>query len=326
VVARWLLVWFVLSAWLALRWTALAPGDWFDPFLALLPAQLSYLIFVAMFFIGAMLPGDEVRRVARQWWQVLGGTTVQFVSMPLLALAFGSLLRLSGDDFVGIMMVGCVPGAMASNVLTLNARGNASYSVALTTMATLLSPLTVPVALGLTLQRWDAEQGQLLLNSALTLAWSVVLPVVLGFALSRTWAQAGKWLRRGGPTVANLAILWVIAAVIAMNRERLYGFDVWLLLALAGVNLCGFCAGYAGGWSLRLDEPQRRALTIEVGMQNAGLGATLALRLFPDRPGVAIAPAMFMFGCMLTGTILAQTWAWWDDRRASAVVKPDEAT
>jgi BASS family bile acid:Na+ symporter len=71
--------------------------------------------------------------------------------------------------------------------------------------------------------------------------------------------------------------------------------------------------------AIRLDEPMRRALTIEVGMQNAGLGAALALKLFPDRPGVAIAPALFMFGCMLTGTLLARAWAWSDDHRAMLV-------
>ena len=59
---------------------------------------------------------------------------------------------------------------------------------------------------------------------------------------------------------------------------------------------------------MRLREPMRRALTLEVGMQNAGLGAALATHLFPDREAVAMAPALYTFGCMLTGTILSQIW------------------
>jgi BASS family bile acid:Na+ symporter len=59
---------------------------------------------------------------------------------------------------------------------------------------------------------------------------------------------------------------------------------------------------------MRLPEPMRRALTLEVGMQNAGLGAALAVKLFPDQAGVAIAPALYTFGCMLTGTMLAHIW------------------
>ncbi|HTN74974.1 MAG TPA: bile acid:sodium symporter family protein, partial [Pirellulaceae bacterium] len=249
---------------------------------------------------------------------VISGTAVQYLSMPLLGYWMGKAWQLSDDNFIGIVMVGCVPGAMASNVLTLNARGNASYSVGLTTLATMLSPLVVPLALGLTLQRWDTEQIDLLWQSAFTLAWSVVLPVLLGFGLARSSASIGRVCERLGPATANLMILWVIAAVIAANRDRLMSFQFDVIGALVCVNLLGYVAGYLGGVLLRLDEPMRRALTLEVGMQNAGLGATLALALFPGRPAVAIAPALFMFGCMLSGTLLAQAWAWNDARSLAA--------
>lgn len=312
-VARWLLVLFLVISACAQFW----PPDVWNPFLMLRGNQLSYLIFVAMFFIGAMLPKDEVHGVARRWTTVLSGTAVQYGSMPLLAYLFGKLLPLSDDDFIGVVIVGCVPGAMASNLVTMHARGNASYSVGLTTMATMLSPLSVPLALGLTLQRWDQAQFDLLFNAAVTLLWSVVLPVTIGFSIAQLSRGAGQILNRVGPTIANLTILWVIGVVIAVNRDRLTALSPILVLALIGVNVCGYLAGYLGGVALRLDEPMRRALTIEVGMQNAGLGAMLGLKLFPDRPGVAVAPALFMFGCMFTGTVLAQVWAWWDDRQAA---------
>jgi BASS family bile acid:Na+ symporter len=75
------------------------------------------------------------------------------------------------------------------------------------------------------------------------------------------------------------------------------------------VNIGGYLAGYSGGAALRLPEPMRRALTLEVGMQNAGLGAALAVALFPDQPEIAVAPAIYTFGCMLTGTALATAWS-----------------
>jgi len=106
----------------------------------------------------------------------------------------------------------------------------------------------------------------------------------------------------------------VIATVIAKNRDYLQ-LDLALVSALVCVNVSGYAAGYLGGYLIRLDEPMRRALTVEVGMQNAGLGSVLALRLFDDER-VAVAPALYMFGCMLTGTLLAQAWAWRDDRAA----------
>ena len=63
------------------------------------------------------------------------------------------------------------------------------------------------------------------------------------------------------------------------------------------------------GVVMKLPDTMRRALTLEIGMQNAGLGAVLARQLFESREAIAIAPAMYTFGCMLTGTLLAGIWA-----------------
>jgi BASS family bile acid:Na+ symporter len=206
-------------------------------------------------------------------------------------------------------MVGCVPGAMASNVLTLNARGNASYSVSLTTSATLFSPLAVPLALGLTLSGDQSVDVQFLLRTSGLLLLMVVLPVVAGHWLGCRLQGRERQAKRAGSTVANLAILWIIAVVVGCGRGPLSDFRFDLVWVLLGVNLAGYAIGYLGGLTLGLPEPMRRALTLEIGMQNAGLGATLATQLFPQQPAVAIAPAMYTFGCMLTGTALAHAWA-----------------
>jgi BASS family bile acid:Na+ symporter len=75
------------------------------------------------------------------------------------------------------------------------------------------------------------------------------------------------------------------------------------------INLLGYTAGWLGGLAMRLPVPMRRALTLEIGMQNAGLGTGLILTLFPDYPAAAIPTAAYTFGCMLTGTVLANVWS-----------------
>ena len=265
-----------------------------------------------------MLPQDEVRQLVRRWPSVLGGTALQYSTMPLLACAMGYLWGLSGDYWIGLVMVGCVPGAMASNVLTFNAGGNTSYSVSLTTSATLLSPLAVPLVLGLALHTDQSVDVWVLVDEATRkLLMTVVVPVVGGHLLARRfrdWQSVGTRL---GSIVANLAILWIIAVVVALNRERLAPASgavplARLLPALLMVNVGGYLCGYAGGLAMRLPDPMRRALMLEIGMQNAGLGAFLASSLFMGRDAIAIAPAMYAFGCMLTGTLLAGVWraAW----------------
>lgn len=303
---RYLLLWLVIGSWIALRW----PTGWVDPFMSSAP-WLPWVIVATMFSIGLMLPRSEVNHVLRRWPVVLGGTVIQYTAMPALAFAGATLFGLENGFFVGVILVGCVPGAMASNVLTINARGNASYSVSLTTAATLLSPLAVPLALGVTLGAWDEEHVAILGQSALFMLWTVVTPVVLGHIVGRLLTKYEQVFRTVAPNVANLAILWIIAVVVALNRRWLNDVPGVLLAVLVAINIGGYLAGYFGGRLLRLPFPMRKALTLEIGMQNAGLGATLATHLFPESTQTAIAPAIYTFGCMLTGTLLARLWRTW---------------
>jgi len=186
---RLLVAWLVLFSLLAYYWDV-----WFiglgDPFVASRP-WLNVIIAATMFAIGSLLPRDEIEQVARKWPTVLGGTTVQYLSMPLLAYGVGRAFGFEGPLLAGVIMTGCVPGAMASNVLTLAAGANVSYSVSLTTTATLLSPLMVPLALQFTLGQWrPLPAGQV----SFTLLVTVVLPVVAGYALSR---YVKRWETRG---------------------------------------------------------------------------------------------------------------------------------
>ncbi len=307
-IQRYLLLWLLASSWLAYVWPALG-WERFDPFVQSAPL-LSVLIAATMFAIGLMLPRDEVQQVLRRWPTVLAGSALQYTVMPLLAYAMGVMWGLDGDDLLGIIVVGCVPGAMASNVLTLNAGGNTSYSVSLTTTATLLSPLAVPLVMKLALATEQSVELDAVRTSRLLLL-TVVAPVLVGHLISRWNPGSEPTFRRWGSRVANLAILWIIAVVVALNRQELGQLRGKLVWALLCVNLCGYLAGYAFGCGIRLPEAMRRALTLEIGMQNAGLGASLATGLFPDRSEIAIAPALYTFGCMLTGTLLARVWAGW---------------
>jgi BASS family bile acid:Na+ symporter len=307
ILERYLLVWLILLCLVAYFWPEqLGTVEFVDPFLASKDA-LGYLIALTMLAIGSLLPEDEVEQVFRRWPTVLSGTAIQYTAMPGLAYAMGRLFGLEGPWLIGIIIVGCVPGAMASNVLTLIARGNVSYSVSLTTSATVLSPLVVPWTLWLTVGQMVDDFPTL--QVCYSLWWMVVRPVIEGYLLSRVvplWESAA---RRVGAIIANLAILWIIAVVVAANRTMLSEMHGRVLLALLAVNLGGYLAGYCGGLGLRLPEPMRRALTLEVGMQNAGLGTTLAMALFPGEPATALPAAMYTFGCMFTGTVLARLWA-----------------
>lgn len=304
IIERYLLLWLIVLSVLAFHWDRFGLVDPFTASRAYLPL----LIAITMFAIGWMLPTHEVQLVWQRWPTVLGGTAVQYLAMPGLAYGLARLFQLEETMFLGVIMVGCVPGAMASNVLTLLSGGNTSYSVSLTTLATLLSPIAVPVALHLTLG--ETVSRQIIVAAAWQLCWMVVLPVITGHWLSRWVPRYQSLAANAGSIVANLTILWIVAYVVADNRQQLSSIGATVCITLALLNLLGYLAGHLGGRLLRLPEGMARALTLEVGMQNAGLGTALVLSLFAD-DRVAIPPAMYTFGCMLTGTILARLWRRW---------------
>lgn len=269
------------------------------------------LISVAMLVIGSLLPIEEIRQVARSWPKVLGGTAAQFFTMPLLAFLAAELFHLQGPYYVGVILVGCVPGAMASNLLTMIARGNVSYSVGLTTSATLLSPLVIPLLLAFFLRRHIPVD---FCEMTATLLLTVVVPVAVGFTLSRisrTWKKCADF---GGESLGNIVIIWIIASVVAANRA---GFDssvLGLIAPLALMNFGGYFGGWLGGRLIGIDSRMSRALMIEVGMQNAGLGAFLATKYFSETPQTALCCALYTFGCMFTGILLVQCFRLWDWR------------
>jgi BASS family bile acid:Na+ symporter len=315
VLERYLLAWLLAICGVAFWWPEIF-GAAGDPFVASKRA-IPWLLAATMFAVGTMMPRDEVRQVAKRWPHVLFGTAIQYSAMPLLGWAAARWSGLSPEYQIGIILVGCVPGAMASNVLTLNARGHTSYSVSLTTASTLLSPIVVPFALSATL-------GQSIrldrLQVSLDLLMQVVLPVLSGYAVARFTPWGERWGVRFGPIVANCVILWIIATVVALNRSRLAAGSLELLAPLLAVNLLGYVAGYGAAAAIGQPESMRRALTIEVGMQNAGLGTSLALQYFKDQPAATVPTALYTFGCVFTATILAR---WWASGKRGASVPPN---
>jgi bile acid:Na+ symporter, BASS family len=301
---RFLVVWLLALATVAYFWPKWLPGL-ADPFAAS-KLVLPYLIALTMFSVGCLMRRDELRQVIRDWRSVLAGTIIQYTATPLMAYGFGRLFRLDEAHMIGVIIVGCVPGAMASNVLTLVARGNVSYSVSLTTVSTILSPAVVPLTMYLCLRTTIAVDPW---DTARELMMMVVGPVLLGRLACSQFGSLERLMQRVAPVLAPITILWIIASVVGQNRSSLGQGVGNVVAALAGINLLGYLIGYYSGAALRFPEGVRRALTIEIGMQNAGLGVALAARLFPDHKAAMVPPALFTLGSMVTATLLAQWWA-----------------
>ena len=267
----------------------LAPGAvlWLRP-------ALQPLFAVTMFFVGTLVRPSEVRAFVAAPGRALSGLAFQYTIMPLTAFLVS---RAFEDPAVrsGIILTGCMPGAMTSNVMTLLLRGDLILSVTMTTVATLAAPLVLAVWLPLLLDTsLEVPIGELAWDAT----WMVALPVALGIGLRSLRPNMPAGWDRVAAGLAVLAILSIITLVAAANRDRLAVLGPGLALGMLALNLGGyglaFLAARLRGWP----PAQRRTLVVEVGMQNAGLGSVLALAHLGEAG--AVPSAFYTVLCVFT--------------------------
>jgi len=272
------------------------------PFLVLRPG-MNWFFALTMFGIGAALELEDFRRILRAPWPVAVGCAAQFFFMPLGAFVFGNLMGLPDVLVVGLVLTGAAPGAMSSNVMSYIAKADAAYSVSLTTVSTLLCPVLTP---GLTLLLAGTRMDVSFLAMFWSVVWTVVIPLLLGLLLKYRFEKYVGRILPVFPAISATFIVFICSMVIALNRDYLAAMTGIVLAACLVLNLYGMAAGYGVGMLFRMNTKRRRTLSIEIGMQNAGLGVVLALDHLDQRS--AIPSAIFVFVCIITASLAA---AWW---------------
>ena len=293
--AFWVLLFAVLAFFFPVPFKAIGP--YIVPLLGLI-----------MFGMGLTLSKDDFREVARRPLDVAIGVAGQFVIMPGLAWALATGLSLPPEVAVGVILVGCCPGGTASNVMTFLARGDVALSVAITSVTTLLAPLVTPGLIYLLASQWIEV-------SAAAMFWSivqvVVLPIALGVLAQSLLREKVRAAVRVLPLVSVAAIVAIVAAVVALNQARIATSG----LAIFGVVVLHNGLGLLLGWWLArlagMSVAKRKALSIEVGMQNSGLGAALATAHFS--PLAAVPSALFSVWHNVSGPIAATLFQRWSD-------------
>jgi BASS family bile acid:Na+ symporter len=247
-----------------------------------------------MFFVGTLVRPDQVRAFLVAPTRALTGLLGQYTIMPICAWA----VSLAFSDPVlrtGIVLVGCMPGAMASNVMTVLLRGDLILSVTLTSLATLLCPLVIAIWLPLLADtRMEVPVGAMVWNAI----WMVVLPVVSGIALRSYRPRMPRGWDAAATSIASIAIVLIVLVVVAANRDRLAQLGPMLALGMLVLNLGAYGLAFGAATGLRWPRAQRRTLVIEVGMQNAGLGSVLALAHLGEAG--AVPSAFYTALCVVT--------------------------
>lgn len=251
---------------------------WFLP----LTVAIAPLLGLVMFGMGLTLKGEDFREVARHPIRVLIGVLAQFVIMPGLAWLLCRLLQLPAEIAVGVILVGCCPGGTASNVMTWLSRGDVALSVAITSVTTLLAPLVTPALVWLLASAWLPVSFAAMFLSILQV---VLVPIALGLLAQRLLGERTRQVAEVLPLVSVFSIVVIIAAVVAASQARIAESGLLIMAVVMLHNGFGLLLGYLTGKLTGMPLAQRKALAIEVGMQNSGLGAALANAHFAPGSG-----------------------------------------
>lgn len=292
--------------------------------------RASVILGLIMLTMGCTLSTQDFRILLSRPIDILIGTIAQYTIMPVVAWMLARLFHLDAFMTAGVILVGCSPGGVSSNLMSFLCKGDVAYSVGMTTVSTCLSPFVTPLLVlwlagaEIEVDAWGMFQNILLVT---------LIPVALGVAFNYFLGKRKDFQQIQGimPGISVLCLASIVGGVIftvhPQLRER--GMEL-ILLTLAVVTLhngAGYLLGYLAGKAFGFDTAKRRTLSIEVGMQNAGMATVLARNFFASPAMIAANPmaALAVIPCAIScayhsisGTLLAGFFLWKDTRRLQA--------
>jgi len=292
---------FWLWTILGVVWAWLCP-DHFVWFKAYIPIGLG----VIMLGMGITLSLENFRQVLRMPKAVGLGVLAQFAVMPLLGYSLAKIAQLPNDLAVGLILVSCCPGGTASNVIAYLARANVALSVLMTMCSTFLAVFLTPILTKLLAgAMMDIDAVGLLT----TTAQIVLLPIVVGIALNH-WLPKNlmRPVQKVSPLISVVVIVLIVGCIVGLRRGAIRESALVLLLTIFVLHAVGFLLGYLFAKIFGYEEEFRRTVSIEVGMQNSGLGAALASKHFAADPNTVVPSAISAFFHCLIGSLMAGIW------------------
>ena len=259
---------------------------------------------VIMFAMGTTLSLGDFTRVFKMKTGVVIGLACQFTIMPFIGFGLAHLFGLPVEIAAGLVLVGCSPSGLASNVMAFIARANVAMSVTMTAFSTLLAPLMTPVLMNLL-------AGEMVTINVPAMMWSmtkiVLLPVLAGLVFHHMIYHRLQWLERVMPVVSMVGILIMTVLTVAVGRDKLMQVGPLLIVACVIHSTAGFGLGYFVCWLLGRDKLTCRTIALEVGLQNSGMAAGLAKALGKVAT-LGLVPIVFGPVMNIIASVLANWW------------------
>ena len=271
----------------------------------------SIIIGVIMFSMGLTLTTKDFQILAQRPFDICIGAVAQYFIMPFLAFTLSKVLRLPDGIALGLILVGCCPGGVSSNIMSYLCGGDVAFSVGMTTVSTILSPVMTPLMVSLLARGTKITIHEL--PMLVSILETVIVPVAFGFVLNfllgkkKAFQEAQKVM----PGIAVLGLACVVGGVISSQGSRFFQSGLVIFVAVLLHNGLGYLLGYGAGKLTGMNKAKKRTISIEVGMQNAGLATNLATTTaqFANTPESAVICAVSCVWHSISGTLLAGMFA-----------------
>ena len=313
-----------LSRWLAANASlfiiAIAILTFFVPnlFVWVRGTTQTVILGIIMLTMGLTLSTDDFRILARRPWDILIGACAQFFIMPCVAWLLVRVFHLEPALALGILLVGCCPGGVSSNIMSFLCKGDVAFSVGMTCASTLLAPVMTPLLMQLTAgEIIEIDTIGMFLNILIV----TIIPVGIGCFLNYTYSNSRHFPTLQGlmPGVSVISLACIVGGVISTVHDALVARGLMLFLWTFAVVFChntlGYILGYVAGQMARFSKAKKRTISIEVGMQNAGLATVLAGTFFAAQPLSVLPCAISCAWHSISGTILAGLFLRFDKRQ-----------
>lgn len=281
----------------------------------LLPLALAFI----MFTLGVGLTPADFKRIALQPKAFIVGTALQFISLPLIAIALVAFLPIPPIVKVGVVLLAACPGGTTSNLLTHMARGDVALSVSLTAITSLASVVTVPLVLMVALALFMGPEAPAvgMVSTGVVIFALTVVPVGLGMGLRKLAPKLALSLERHSRFMSGLVFTAVVIATVLNEGigETLRRLTEAGVVSLA-LNVAAMAVAFAVSSVLAFKMRQRVALTLECGLQNATLAIVVASSLLGD---IDYAMPAAIYGLMMFAT--AGLFILWARRWSRAAVR-----
>lgn len=262
------------------------------------------ILGIIMLSMGMTLTTDDFKILASRPLDILVGTLAQFTLMPLIAFTLTKVFNLDAGIAVGLVLVGCCPGGVSSNIMCFLCKGDVPFSVGMTTVSTLLAPVMTPfLVLNLAGKAIDVNAVSMFMS----ILQVTIIPIAIGFTLNHFLGkkQMFKDVQAIMPGISVIGLACIVGGVIALQGSAFFTSGITIFIAVFLHNSIGYLLGYTVGKVVGMNESKKRTISIEVGMQNAGLATNLATAHFPTLPEAAVASAVSCVWHSISGTLLA---------------------